>query len=513
VGNHLIDKSDATFWARPKRQAQVVGDASADQWRGRTADRERRAFAHEAGRLVAVAIPVSLGVVVLADTPAPRQVATAALLTFIWAICLHIGFSSSSPSLTALGPRVSAGRGVLLGLLATAAVGLWIPWFRLSGSRELLVSVGIFALAVFWEGIALRHITPASRLLIVGWSQGALELVDEIRDSAVGGFTIVGALASAEDKPRYGDIPMLGSVENLGEVVAETRPDIVVLAPGRNRPAAFEHLLEAAESGFRVVELAQFYEHAFGRVPVRDLTWAWFMSVLHLYQQPYTSAAKRAVDVVGAIVLIVLTLPLYPLLALLVRRSPGPIVVRQERLGEHGRVFTMYKFRTMYADAEPPGQAVWAGVDDPRVTGAGRLMRRLRLDELPQLWNVLKRDMSLVGPRPERPEFLDQLREAVPFWTRRHLVRPGITGWAQVRRGYTADAGSTMEKLSYDLWYIRHRSITVDIAICLRTLAVLILGDRQATESPDTAATAATNGQPPERQLASSGAPEPARKT
>jgi exopolysaccharide biosynthesis polyprenyl glycosylphosphotransferase len=420
--------------------------------------------------------------------------------------------ASSSPSLTALGPRISAGRGVILGLFVSAAIWLWVPWLRLSANRALLVSVGIFVLAVFWEGFALRRITPASRLLIVGWSPGARELVHEIRDSAVGGFTIVGALASADDTPRYGDIPMLGSVENLGQVVAETRPDIVVLAPGPNRPTAFEHLLEAAEAGFRVVELAQFYEHAFGRVPVRDLTWAWFMSVLHLYQQPYTSAAKRAVDIVGAVILIVLTLPLYPLLALLIRRSPGPIVVRQERLGEHGHVFTMYKFRSMHENAETPGQAVWAGVDDPRVTGVGRLMRRLRLDELPQLWNVLKHDMSLVGPRPERPEFLDQLSEAVPFWTRRHLVRPGITGWAQVRRGYTADAGSTMEKLSYDLWYIRHQSITVDIAICLRTLAVLVLGDRRRDQSAATAAAAVTNGQPPERQLASGSVGEPARK-
>jgi lipopolysaccharide/colanic/teichoic acid biosynthesis glycosyltransferase len=212
-------------------------------------------------------------------------------------------------------------------------------------------------------------------------------------------------------------------------------------------------------------------------VPVEDLTRAWFMSVLHLYQRPYSQLTKRTVDLIGACVLLVLTLPLFPLLALFVRQSKGPIVLRQLRLGEHGTLFTIYKFRTMRADAEPAGTAVWADAEDPRVTGAGGVMRRLRLDELPQLWNVVRGDMSLVGPRPERPEFLAELNARVPYWTRRHLVKPGLTGWAQVRQGYAASAEATSEKLSYDLWYIRHRSLTVDIAILLRTLAVVLRGD------------------------------------
>src|SRR5581483_11194046 len=164
-----------------------------------------------------------------------------------------------------------------------------------------------------------------------------------------------------------------------------------------------------------------------------------------------------------------------PLIALLVRRTPGPVIFRQERLGECGRTFTIYKFRTMRVDAEQE-RPMWAEERDPRATPAGRLLRRARLDELPPLWNVLKGDMSIVGPRPERPEFLDSLQEAVPFWTRRHLVKPGITGWAQVRRGYTADTAGTAEKLSYDLWYLRHRSLVTDLAICAKTFATLLSG-------------------------------------
>jgi Bacterial sugar transferase len=147
------------------------------------------------------------------------------------------------------------------------------------------------------------------------------------------------------------------------------------------------------------------------------------------------------------------------------------------RLGEHGKLFTIYKFRTMRADAEAAGNAVWADVEDPRVTRTGSIMRRLRLDELPQLLNVIRGDMSLVGPRPERPEFLGELSGRVPYWSRRHLVKPGLTGWAQVRHGYAASPEATSEKLSYDLWYIRHRSLTVDIAILLRTFAVVLRGD------------------------------------
>ena len=134
----------------------------------------------------------------------------------------------------------------------------------------------------------------------------------------------------------------------------------------------------------------------------------------------------------------------------------------------------------MRADAERPGQAVWAGAADPRITPTGAFMRRTRLDELPQLWNVLRGEMSLVGPRPERPEFLEELSRSVPNWTRRHLVKPGLTGWAQVRQGYAASAEATSVKLSYDLWYLRHRSLTVDLAILLRTTFAVAFGDRSA---------------------------------
>src|SRR5207244_8332575 len=157
---------------------------------------------------------------------------------------------------------------------------------------------------------------------------------------------------------------------------------------------------------------------AFGRLPVRHLTPAWFMSVLHFYRRPYTRLAKRTFDTVVAGAALLAAAPLLPLIALLVKRTPGHVIFRQTRLGEGGRQCTMLKFRTMRADAEANGHALWAEARDPRITGTGRFLRRTRLDELPQLWNVLRGDMSVVGPRPERPEFLELLQEAVPYWTR-----------------------------------------------------------------------------------------------
>jgi lipopolysaccharide/colanic/teichoic acid biosynthesis glycosyltransferase len=161
------------------------------------------------------------------------------------------------------------------------------------------------------------------------------------------------------------------------------------------------------------------------------------------------------------------------------------LLFKQVRLGESGKTFEILKFRTMVDGAEEPGTAVWAAEMDPRITRVGHFLRKTRMDELPQLWNVLRGDMSVVGPRPERPEFVDVLEAEVPFWTRRHLVKPGITGWAQVRRGYTSDLEGTAEKLSYDLFYLKHRSVALDLAIVVKTLAIVA----SRNERPEVAST------------------------
>jgi lipopolysaccharide/colanic/teichoic acid biosynthesis glycosyltransferase len=180
--------------------------------------------------------------------------------------------------------------------------------------------------------------------------------------------------------------------------------------------------------------------------------------------------------VVVASVALAAMAPAFLFVAAIVRMTGKPIIHSQTRVGRNGATFTIYKFRTMHVGAEREGEVVWAKERDPRATSMGSVLRKMRLDEMPQFWNVLRGDMSIVGPRPERPEFVAQLEQELPFWSPRALVKPGITGWAQVRRGYAADVESSADKLSYDFWYLRHGGVLVDLAICAQTLGILVRG-------------------------------------
>ena len=250
----------------------------------------------------------------------------------------------------------------------------------------------------------------------------------------------------------------------------------MIVASRTGRPAVFAQLLEQARRDFRVVELPEFFERAFGRVPVEEINSVWFLDALRRDRGGPGLFAKRALDVGVASLLVVLSAPLALLVALAVRlTSPGPAVYRQTRVGLGGEPFTVLKFRSMRADAELDG-AQWAEEDDPRTTAVGKYLRRFRIDELPQLWNVLRGDMTMVGPRPERPEFVGELTQAVPFYEPRHLTRPGLTGWAQVSAGYAASLDDARLKLSYDLYYLKHRGTALDLAILLRTAGVVLRG-------------------------------------
>jgi exopolysaccharide biosynthesis polyprenyl glycosylphosphotransferase len=186
--------------------------------------------------------------------------------------------------------------------------------------------------------------------------------------------------------------------------------------------------------------------------------------------------ARRILSIAISLTGLLLCLPIIPILAIGVKlTSPGPIFFRQNRVGRKGKIFSVYKFRTMRADAEAKTGAVWAGRNDPRVTALGRYMRKTRLDEIPQLWNVLKGDMAFVGPRPERPEFVQWLEEQIPYYNMRHIIRPGLTGWAQVKYQYGASLEETKQKLQYDLYYIKHMSVALDLWIMFETIKTVIL--------------------------------------
>jgi exopolysaccharide biosynthesis polyprenyl glycosylphosphotransferase len=322
---------------------------------------------------------------------------------------------------------------------------------------------------------AARLRQPRQRVIVLGWAEGGVELVEELAMRGDLPFECAGIVDDLPPGSKPG--PWLGTLDDLKNIVTQERIDIVVFADSRLRDIAMPALLDVGRLDLRVVGLADFYEHAFGRVPIEHLSQTWFMSLMYLYRGGYPLFFKRVMDIALASLAMLVTTPLFPILALLIAiETKGPVFFRQVRVGEGGELFEILKFRTMVDGAEDPGRAMWAQDNDERITRVGKLMRNARLDELPQLWNVLRGDMSLVGPRPERPEFLELLEQRVPHWSRRHLVKPGITGWAQVCGGYTSDASSALEKLSYDLYYIKHRSPILDLAVAAKTATVILSG-------------------------------------
>lgn len=394
-------------------------------------------------------------------------VATTSLVTGVWLIALRAALSTYFT----LGPAVASAVGTATGLVAVSAVDLWMPSMKLGALKLAETALAVFVLSAAWEHFI--RIIAKRRVLIVGTSVVASAVLEELARAEHAPFTVVGVVDD-EDTPGSVELPRLGSIPELSLIVEAQRPDIVLLTDDRSSAPALDRLLSLASIDFKVGGVPHFFEHAFGRVPLTYLTPAWFMSMLHLRQKPYTRLTKRAFDLLVSSIGLLLIAPPFLLLAPLVRTTRGPIFYRQTRLGERGRHFTMYKLRTMRQNAEEPGHPLFAEERDPRATRVGRFLRKTHLDEIPQLWNVLRGDMSIVGPRPERPEFVEMLEESVPFWTRRLLVKPGITGWAQLQCGYAHDPETTADKLSYDLWYLRNRNVVIDLAICAKTFSALL---------------------------------------
>jgi lipopolysaccharide/colanic/teichoic acid biosynthesis glycosyltransferase len=379
----------------------------------------------------------------------------------IWLVTLRTA-TAGAPYV--LGRWVPAAIGSTTGLVCVAALNPYLPGLQLSIGAQLAMWVGIFLSSAIWETVLER--TAKRRVLVVGTSA-----IADIAAAAARGRRVPLEFVPAAGGPESASGSLIPT--DLAPIVAAQRPDLIVLTDEHSCSQALERLLDITDRRFRVAGLANFYEYAFGCVPLRELTPMWFMSLLHVRQRAPGRPSKRAFDIVVASIGLVLTALLFPLFALAIKGTPGPVVHRQTRVGEGGRRFTMYKLRTMSVTAEEHG-AVFAQASDPRATRVGQFLRRTHLDELPQLWNVLKGDMSIVGPRPERPELIAMLEADVPFWSRRLLMKPGMTGWAQVRCGYSSDCETAAEKLSHDFWYLRHGNLAVDVAVCLRTLLVAL---------------------------------------
>jgi sugar transferase (PEP-CTERM system associated) len=237
-------------------------------------------------------------------------------------------------------------------------------------------------------------------------------------------------------------------------------------------------LLDCRLHGVEITDLARFFERVHGKVPVDLLKVSWLIYGAGYRQGWLRTTVKRAFDLIAGLVLLLFALPVMLVAAAAIRlETRGPVIYRQARVGQGGEHFTLFKFRSMRTDAEKAGEARWAVARDPRVTRVGRLIRKVRIDELPQLFNVLRGEMSFVGPRPERPEFVAILTEQVPYYAARHTVKPGLTGWAQVRYSYGASVEQSVRKLEYDLFYVKNHTLALDIMIMLETVRVVMLGE------------------------------------
>ncbi len=408
----------------------------------------------------------------------------ASVITIVFQLCLYYADWYE--------PRMSRDRRARLVVVVEAlsatcfllsAIYMWSPSLAVERGAFLLAALSIvismlcWRLAIDW---LLDRVAARQRLLIVGTEPATVQLARELfaRRHELG-IDIAGFIDP--DPARLG-MPLInpgviGTLDDIPSIVRARRIDRVVVSLGDARgKLPMDTLLEMKLEGVGFDHLATLYEELTGKIAVRNLRPSLLIFSDGFRASRVGRAVKRAVDITSAIVGLMLAVPLLVLVGIAVKlTSPGPILYSQRRVGRHGRLFTIRKFRSMRKDAEAGTGAVWAQKNDARVTRVGKFIRRTRLDELPQLWNVLSGDRSLVGPRPERPEFVQQLTDEIPFYGQRHIVRPGLTGWAQVRYTYGASVEQAMEKLQYDLFYIKHQSFALDLLIILSTIKTVVM--------------------------------------
>jgi len=363
-------------------------------------------------------------------------------------------------------------------LLFMAFLGYLQPDFVFGRWPMVLGSVLVVLILPTYRVFFWRYIIGtlrSERVLMLGNSSILGEVIECLQNKPEFGYSIVGYLY--EDEPCQFPIPCLGQMSDIREVCAKYKPTRIVvgMAERRNRLPVHE-LLEIRFSGVMIEDAADTYEMAMRRVCSRKIQPSQLIFSALLGPRPQALAIQGAYSFLIGIFGLILFSPLMLITALSVKlSSKGPIFYRQRRVGINGRVFTVYKFRSMYADAEARTGAVWASKDDPRITPIGKWLRKLRLDELPQFWNVVRGDMVIVGPRPERPEFVDVLAQQIPYYRQRLAVKPGITGWAQINHKYGDTELDAMIKLEYDLYYIKHVAPALDFYIIFHTVKVMLL--------------------------------------
>jgi sugar transferase (PEP-CTERM system associated) len=373
---------------------------------------------------------------------------------------------------------------LLLGVPAAYLLGHVLP-----SGEVFQETLGAALVLAFGGLVVVRHavVRPfvetllPHRVLVLGTGAEARVVEASLNSSDTPGLQIVGFYALEKTQETVVSpnrvLAKVGSIEDLVKRLG-VREIIVAVRQQRGGVLPLRGLLECRLNGIQITDLARFFERVHGLIPIESLKASWLIYGNGFRQNWLRRLVKRTFDLVVASIMLVLLLPVMTIVALLIyMERAGPVIYRQERVGLRGEPFIVLKFRSMQKDAERDGTARWATAQDSRVTALGRILRRSRIDELPQLFNVLKGEMSFVGPRPERPVFVTMLTEQIPFYAVRHSVKPGITGWAQVRYSYGATVEQSVKKLEYDLYYVKNNTLFLDLLVLLETVRVVLFGE------------------------------------
>ncbi len=359
-----------------------------------------------------------------------------------------------------------------------------IPAFGIAPKTNLIIFSLIFIVLEFVWRFTFNRIIVGSgfknNTIIVGFNQLTVDLAQYLYNNPQAGYRLKYIL-DVQNNSAFSledvEFKIIESSKDLREILDKKNIRTVILSPeAYGIPEMVNVFYKNIGSKTVFYNLSNFYEKITARVALDALDQTWFLENLNENSKRAYEVVKRAGDVLGAITLGIISLLFYPFVMFAIKwESAGPIFYRQKREGRGGKTFDIIKFRTMVDNAEKQG-ALWAQEDDPRVTKVGRFLRKTRIDEVPQLWNILRGHMSFVGPRAERPEFRNKLKKEVPFYEERYLIKPGLSGWAQVRYRYGASIADTKEKLQYDLYYIKHRTLIFDLAIVLQTIRIVMVG-------------------------------------
>jgi len=377
-------------------------------------------------------------------------------------------------------------RALIIGGAVSIAFFYIVPGFiidSITPKTNLFLNIVIFVVLFYgWRylfNLIAGSLKPGAGVAIIGYNPQAIELAKELIKNPQLGYKLKLIVKNNEliDKTDLPEIKITQGFRNLREILQQEKISIAIVTPEVYKsPDLIQNLFECIKYKIDFINLPEFYENITQKVPLTAINEVWFLNNISQEQKQSYETFKRIFDFIFGFLILIISLPFWPIIALIIKlESRGNAFYTQTRIGQSGKPFVMIKFRSMKNDAEKDGPKMTTEKDN-RITKFGKFMRKSRLDEVPQLWNIIKGEMSFIGPRAERPEFHQELREHIPFYQERYLIKPGLSGWAQIKYGYGSSIDDNFEKVQYDLYYIKNRSFIFDVSIILKTINIILRG-------------------------------------